>query len=89
MTIYDEPGGPVKGLIHTSLDSISGVEDPSWVDEQDLKDQAEVFALSALAAAAEADDGTEWSWYYGIPIVMAVALLVLLMFRRTSRGKEK
>lgn len=89
MTIYDEPDGPVKGLIHTPKDSISGVEDPSWVEEQDLKDQAEVFALSALIAAAETDGGTEWSWYYTVPIVIAVTLLVFLAFRWKGRGKEK
>lgn len=89
MTIYDDPDGPIKGMIHTSMDSISGVQDPSWVNEEDLKDQAEMFALSALIAAAPEEGATERDWYYAIPLVAAVALVAYSIFRLSGRTRKK
>lgn len=89
MTIYDDPDGPIKGMIHTSLDSVSGVQDPSWVNEEDLKDQAEMFALSALIAAAPEEGAKDWDWYYSIPLVAAAALVAYSIVRLSGRIRKK
>ncbi len=74
LTLYDSPGSGSIGLIHTAMDSRQAVEGGDWVDEQDLRDQAQVFALMAMYAGIGMYEPKDSN----APIIIAVIVVVTL-----------
>jgi hypothetical protein len=72
LSIFDEPSGPYRGYIHTNVDSIDGAQH-EWVNENDLKGQASVVALTALYIIADDDQGQDWTWLFITLLALAVA----------------
>ena len=83
LTIIDEPVGPYRGYIHTSADSIEGAQH-DWVNENDLKEQASVVALTALYVIADDDQGQDWTWLF-ITILVIAVVGGYLVYRLISR----
>lgn len=82
LTMYDAPGSGSYGRIHTSLDSRQAVEDGEWVDEQNLRDQAQVYALMALYAGVGIYEPSYDYVPYIIVLVAVTLVIAFLMLRR-------
>ncbi|HQQ25336.1 MAG TPA: hypothetical protein PLR51_03545, partial [Methanomassiliicoccales archaeon] len=82
LTMYDAPGSGSYGRIHTSLDSRQAVEDDEWIDEQDLLDQAQVYALMALYAGIGIFEPSYDYLPYIIVLVAVTLIIAFFMLRR-------
>ncbi|MHC1680933.1 MAG: M28 family metallopeptidase [Methanomassiliicoccales archaeon] len=82
LTIYDGPSSEVKGRIHTSLDSREAVEAGEWIEEQDLLDQAQVYALMALYAGIGIYEPNYDYVPYVIVLVAVTLVIAFFMLRR-------
>ena len=88
ITIYESSTGSISGHIHTPSDSISGVQDTDWINEDQLQDQAELVALTTLYAIDIGSGDQDWGWIYLMPILM-VAIIVggYIIFRQVRRPR--
>jgi len=84
LTNYDSPTGPVQGRIHTALDSREAVGAGEWIDDQDLQDQAQVFALMTLYAGIAIHEPNYDYLPYVIFLLIVVAVIAIFMFRQWS-----
>jgi len=82
LTMYDAPAGPVQGRIHTSLDSREAVAEGEWIDEQDLRDQAQVYALMALYSSIGVYEPNYDYLPYVIVLVAVTLVIAFFMLRR-------
>ena len=82
LTIYDNSGSEVNGRIHTSLDSREAVEGGEWIDEQDLLDQAQVYALMALYSGIGIYEPNYDYLPYVIALVVVTLVIAFFMLRR-------
>jgi hypothetical protein len=82
LTMYDAPGSDDNGRIHTSMDSRQAVEDGEWIDEQDLRDQAQVYALMTLYAGIGVFEPNYDFLPYIIVLVAVTLVIAFLMLRR-------
>ncbi|MBI0581481.1 MAG: M28 family peptidase [Methanomassiliicoccales archaeon] len=82
LTIYDDMGSGANGHIHTSLDSREAVENGEWADEQDLRDQAQVYALMALYAGIGVYEPNYDYLPYVIGLVAVTLIIAFFMLRR-------
>jgi hypothetical protein len=78
--VYDNPNGPFRGHIHTASDSRSGVE--SWIDLNDLKEQAGVIALTTIYAVSADQGGQDNTWIYIVLILLGTAAVITFFVLR-------
>ncbi|MHC1709199.1 MAG: M28 family peptidase [Methanomassiliicoccales archaeon] len=82
LTIYDNPESEANGRIHTPLDSREAVESGEWIEEQDLLDQAQVYALMALYAGIGIYEPDYDYLPYVIVLVAVTLVIAFFMLRR-------
>ncbi len=82
LTIYDDPSSEANGRIHTSLDSREAVEAGEWIEEQDLLDQAQVYALMALYSGIGIYEPNYDYVPYVIVLVAVTLVIAFFMLRR-------
>ncbi len=82
LTMYDNPGSEANGRIHTSLDSREAVEAGEWIEEQDLIDQAQVYALMALYSGIGIYEPNYDYLPYVIVLVAVTLIIAFFMLRR-------
>jgi hypothetical protein len=82
LSMYDDPGSEVNGRIHTPLDSREAVESGEWIEEQDLLDQAQVYALMALYSGIGIYEPNYDYLPYVIALVAVTLVIAFFMLRR-------
>ncbi|NLX47440.1 MAG: M28 family peptidase [Euryarchaeota archaeon] len=82
LTMHDHPGSDANGLIHTSLDSREAVESGGWIDEQDLRDHSQVYALMALYSGIGIYEPDYDYLPYVIALVAVTLVIAFFMLRR-------
>lgn len=87
LTMYDAPGSEANGRIHTSLDSRQAVEEGDWVDERDVRDQAQAYALMTLYAAIGIYEPS-YDYVPYIIIIVAVTLVIAFFMLRRWRFND-
>jgi hypothetical protein len=84
LTMYDNPGSEANGRIHTSLDSREAVEAGEWIEEQDLLDQAQVYALMALYTGIGVYE-PDYDYLPYVIVLVAVTLVIAFFMLRQWR----
>jgi hypothetical protein len=83
LTIYDAPNGPVHGRIHTILDSTTAVHQGTWIDEEDLENQAQVYALMTIYAGMAIQEPNYDYLPYIIFLLSVTAVIAYFILRRS------
>lgn len=82
LTLYDPSNNGSKGCIHTPLDSRQAVDDGIWIDENDLRDQAQVYALMAMYAGIGVTEPNYDYVPYVVALVSVTLVVAFFMLRR-------